>query len=105
MKHDELKIQIECVKYLSSLGYICIHPANERAMGIADVKRMQSAGVLKGVPDLICFKNGQTLFVEVKTSRGVLSIEQLAFQEWALNQPNTNYYVTRSIEQLKEQVK
>ena len=67
----ESKIQTKIINRLKKEGWICI-------------KLIRTS--LNGIPDLMCLKNGQTMFIEVKQEKGKLSelqkvrIEQLRKQ-------------------------
>lgn len=54
----ESKIQTKIINKLKKEGWICI-------------KLIRTS--LNGIPDLICLKNGETIFIEVKQPNGKLS--------------------------------
>ena len=76
----EYQIQIKLVKYLKSKKlskFRFFHVANQ---GIRSTKYkflLSSMGLKSGCPDLILeFKGGHMVYVEIKTSKGVLSKSQ-----------------------------
>lgn len=81
MKHSEARLQREVVTELRSNGWVVISIPNERALGIADAKRMQAMGLTKGAPDLIAWDlQNNPWWFELKTPRGVRSPEQICFE-------------------------
>jgi hypothetical protein len=86
MKYDENELQKIVVNRLRAAGYIVIHVANERQMGVAEARRMQSLGVVKGAPDLICWgTGGQCWWLELKAAGRKRTIEQVCFEKTASN--------------------
>ncbi len=55
-------------QYLSLRGVFCI-------------RMQQGLGSFKGLPDLLCIKNGIVFFIEVKKKGGKLSSHQQKFKE------------------------
>lgn len=102
MKHDESKLQQEVVEYLRSKWCVVISVPNERNLGIADAKRMQSMGLTKGAPDLLVWDmKGNAYWFELKTPQGQRTLEQLCFEHLA-GEHNITYKVVRNINDVKE---
>ena len=64
----------------------------------------KSAGVVKGVSDLILICEGFTVYIEMKTETGVQSREQKDFAEKVRSRGHT-YFVCRSEEEFQRIVK
>lgn len=104
MKHSEAKLQREVVAKLRGAGWLVLSIPNERALGIADAKRMQAMGLTKGAPDLIAWDNdAKAWWFELKTPRGVRSPEQVCFEGLA-KELNINYRVLRRIGDIEDLV-
>jgi hypothetical protein len=58
---------------------------------------IENNGLSSGVPDLICFKGDQFLFIEVKTKKGTYTPSQEAFAELAPKH-GTAYHTVRSLD-------
>lgn len=75
---EETDIKAAIIKTMESLGLIVIRVQSGRVKG----GRMHLAA--KGTPDIICaMPGGRILFVEVKTSTGTQSREQVEFESRA----------------------
>ncbi|MEW6095057.1 MAG: hypothetical protein AB1567_00830 [bacterium] len=61
----------------------------------------QGLGSYKGLPDIIACKNGQVLFIEVKTSTGRQTIWQKVFQQ-KIEKARCKYILVRGIEDLQK---
>jgi len=59
---------------------------------------IENSGKSAGVSDIICFKGGRFLFLEVKTATGKLNDNQIAFRDLAASHGCT-VHVVRSVEQ------
>ena len=102
MKHNEAKLQQKVVAYLRSQGCVVISVPNERNLGIADARRMQSMGLTKGAPDLLVWDiNGKPYWFELKTKQGKRTLEQHCFEHLA-SQLNITYRVVRDITDVKD---
>ena len=60
---------------------------------------VQSIGSFKGAPDIIACKNGQVLFIEVKTPRGRQSEHQKEFQK-NIEAQKCKYLLVRDLDDL-----
>ncbi len=66
-----------CCQYLPLRGWIVHQNANQPTYDAkAGCYRSQGKHKLKGMPDLTAFKDGRTVFVEVKTGKGKLNPDQ-----------------------------
>jgi Holliday junction resolvase len=54
----ESKIQSKIIKRLESEGWLCVKLIKTNK---------------NGIPDLVCFKDGKSMFIEVKREEGILS--------------------------------
>ena len=81
---DERTVQREIVRALRKLGMMVHHsPNGSHLAGDKYARLRQSAalkadGMMAGFPDLIVFKRGRTLLIEVKREGGVMSDDQIA---------------------------
>lgn len=64
----------------------------------------QSRFQIKGLPDIQGVIRGRALFIEVKSKKGRLSIEQKDFGERAINE-GAIWFVARSIEDVEKELK
>ena len=55
----------------------------------------------KGIPDLLCMRDGRVWFVEIKTPKGKLSPHQERFKMFC-EYYGVPYYVVRSLEETQE---
>lgn len=62
---------------------------------------LQGVGCRKGFPDLTAMKNGQTVYIEVKTETGRLSAYQKEFQN-ICHQHGCTYIVARSVKDVAD---
>lgn len=67
------------------------------------VRNHQSLGSQPGVADLTGVKNGQTVWIEIKTSRGNLSGAQMKFKE-QIEMHGGTFWVIRSLEELTAKI-
>lgn len=80
----ESQIQAEIKQYLQIKGWFVY-------------KNHQSLGSYKGIADLTAIKNGQVLWIEVKTTRGKVSPYQEAFK-CDIEHHGGRYIVARSVD-------
>ena len=85
----ESEIQKKIINYLKKEGYLVVKTI---VLNVA------------GYPDIFAFKNGKTLFVEVKNEKGKVS-ELQQHRINSLRQTGFNVIITRSIEDFKETLK
>lgn len=72
--------------------------------GIKYVYNLQGLGCYKGISDLtLFFKNGVTVWVEIKTETGKQSEYQRIFQKM-LEETGNKYMIVRSLDDLIEQL-
>lgn len=72
---------------------------------ILEAKTLKSTGQMAGVSDLIILQpNGKTLFVEVKIEKGIQSEVQKIFED-KVRSLGFNYYLVRSLEDVKIMLK
>ena len=62
---------------------------------------LQGVGCRKGFPDLTAMKNGQTVYIEVKTETGRLSAYQKEFQS-ICHKHGCTYIVARSVKDVAD---
>ena len=100
-EHD---IQKQLVQYLRLKGWVTI--CSDMTIGSIFLGRNQKQrmaffnyckgqGLTKGQPDLIAIKGNQIFFIEVKTEKGKLSIEQAKMERLL-----PNYHIIRSLDEL-----
>jgi len=65
-----------------------------------EAKMMKNTGLLPGASDLEIIIPGKTIYVEVKTPRGVQSDEQKEFQQ-RVESLGFEYHLVRSLEEFK----
>jgi hypothetical protein len=104
--NSEQIIQNQILDFLNFNKIFCFRVNN---VGIYDEKnkiyRTPSKFSLKGVSDIVgILPNGKFLSIEVKTAKGVVSIEQKAFIN-KINSMNGLSFVARSIEDVKNELK
>lgn len=102
MKHEEYELQCKVVKQLRDWGIVVFSIPNERNLGVSDSVRMRASGLTKGAPDLVCWsRNGKCWWLELKTTKGVRSQEQLCMEHLA-NDVGVEYMVVRSLDDIKD---
>lgn len=84
----EQKIKKEIKQYLRLYGWFVFHIHS------------QSKYAYPGISDLIAIKDGVTLFLEVKTDKGVLSSAQIEFRN-NVESHGGKYFIVRSIEDVQ----
>ena len=67
-------------------------------------KTFKNTGTMAGVSDLIVVLNRETIFVELKTETGIQSEKQKEF-EMKIKQLNQEYYLIKSLDQFKNELK
>jgi len=83
-KLKESEIQRQIKEYLQWNGWFV-------------VKIHQSLGSFKGIADLYAIKNGRSVWIEVKTSEGRQSVDQIAFEQ-EIKRHGGEYIVARSLD-------
>lgn len=102
MTHAEARLQREVVHELRSHGWLVLSIPNERALGIADIKRMEAMGMTKGAPDLMAWDlQNNPWWFELKTPRGKRSPEQICFEHTAA-ELGIGYRVVRSVHDVQD---
>ena len=85
-KKKETEIQNEIRDYLRLRGWFVI-------------RHQQSLGSMKGLSDLTALKNGETVYIEVKTERGKQSEHQMEFQR-EIEAHGGKYILARSLDEV-----
>lgn len=85
----ESKIQSSCIKYAKNDGWV--------------VLKIIKCNI-NGMSDIILFKEGKTLFIEVKNEIGKQSEIQKYVQK-LIEAQGFKYYIVRSLEEFKEKLK
>jgi hypothetical protein len=108
MKHEESKIQKECVRWFKmqhATKLICAIP-NGGKRGVVEASIMKAEGVLAGMPDLFIAepsKGYHGMFVEMKTKTGKLTTnQQIVHDHLFLN--DYHVVVCRSIDEFMKLV-
>ena len=100
MKHKDLEhiLQVRIVNYLRLNNIFVIAIPNGGRRDAITGSRLKSEGVVAGAPDLVLILNdGETVWVELKTTTGRQQLSQKWFQE-QLEQLQHNYLIWRSID-------
>lgn len=100
MKHEESKLQMEIVSALQKAGVFVISVPNERNLGVSDALRMRAMGLTKGAPDLIVYTD-HWIWLELKTKKGVRSVEQECFETKAI-ELGVEYRLVKQFESIKD---
>lgn len=81
----EEHLQCAVVYYLqlrtNSKNTLFFHPANGGKRNVIEAAKFKRMGLVPGASDLIIIHNGIPLALELKTEKGRLSDNQLAFQD------------------------
>jgi Holliday junction resolvase len=85
---EESKVKTEIRNYLKKNGF------HYRAIGSNQYTR-------KGIPDAYAIKNGHILFIECKSSKGKMSIEQIK-EMYEIMGHGGNYIIAYGIDCIKE---
>jgi Holliday junction resolvase len=88
----EGKIKAEIREYLDKTGWYAFNVAQFNKKGYK---------IHGGISDLIAIKNGQVLFIEVKTPTGTLLESQVEFSR-EIVEHGGKYVIARSVEDLME---
>lgn len=88
VKLTETEIQNQIRAYLRMNGWYVI-------------RHQQSLGSLKGLSDLTAIKNGLTIYIEVKTPRGVQSKYQKEFQD-EIESHGGKYFLVKSVNEMQK---
>jgi hypothetical protein len=83
---SEQELQSKCIKYAKAKGWF-----------VLKVIRCN----ISGYPDCTLFKDGQTIFVEFKSEKGVQSELQKYVEKQLIDQ-GFKYYLIKSLEKFKE---
>lgn len=71
MKRLEDYIQFQICQYLRKVGVFFFHVPNGAKRSPAEASRLKALGLISGIPDLVlCFPQGRTVFIELKTGKG-----------------------------------
>lgn len=85
----ESQLQAKCIKYAQEQGWIVLKIISSN---------------MNGISDLILFKDGVTIFIEMKTEKGRVAPLQLYRQKQLLEQ-GFKYEICRSLDEFKEILK
>lgn len=109
MSEDQIQQQIftwynnnYCLKNHNPRHIIFSIP-NGGSRNILEAKKMKLTGTLAGVSDLIIIQQNKTIFVEVKTEKGIQSDVQKDFQTRVSNL-GFEYLIVRSLEDFKNKI-
>lgn len=109
MSEDQIQQQIftwynnkYCLKNHNPRHIIFSVP-NGGSRNILEAKKMKLTGTLAGVSDLIIIQQNKTIFVEVKTEKGIQSDVQKDFQTRVSNL-GFEYLIVRSLEDFKNKI-
>jgi Holliday junction resolvase-like predicted endonuclease len=81
----ESQLQAKCIKYAQEQGWI--------------VLKVISCN-MNGISDLILFKDGRTVFIEMKTAKGRVAPLQL-YRQKQLQEQGFKYEIVRSVDDFK----
>ena len=105
---SEAKIQQEIYNWFNNNYCLKFHkPRNiifsvpNETTSFMELKRKKQMGLTSGVSDLIVIIENEVLFVEVKTSTGIISENQKQFRE-TVERLGFRYYVVRSLKEFQE---
>ena len=79
MKHEEHTIQVNFVKWfrIKYKKYFIFAIPNGGKRGMLEAVRLKKEGVVAGIPDIqVSINNGNSIFIELKTRTGKLSVKQ-----------------------------
>ncbi len=82
----EAAIQRAIIDRLRFCNVLCVAVPNEGKRTATAGRRLKSAGMRPGFPDLICMQSGQVAFLEVKAPKGVVSEAQRTMHLLLVNQ-------------------
>ena len=79
---EENRLQFACAKWLRENGYLFFHTPNEGKRSAQQASKLIALGLQPGVHDLcILLDGGVTVWVELKTTKGVVSQHQKNWHE------------------------
>lgn len=82
MLGEENRIQFACAKWLRENGYLFFHTPNEGKRTAQQGAKLIALGLQPGVHDLcVLLDGGVTVWIELKTGRGVVSQHQKNWHE------------------------
>lgn len=84
----ESELQSLCNAYLKKMGIRFYHP--EKGRGVNKTHRA-------GQPDITALENGKVIFIELKNENGIMSPEQVDFQDLA-EENNFPHFIVKSFE-------
>lgn len=109
MSEDQIQQQIftwynnnYCLKNQNPRHIIFSVP-NGGSRNILEAKKMKLTGTLAGVSDLIIIQPNKTIFIEVKTEKGIQSDVQKDFQS-RVDNLGFEYLIVRSLEDFKNKI-
>lgn len=100
MAESEAVLQSRIVKALRTRGYAPLHIPNEQ-VGCTAVRigQLVAMGMMPGAPDLLVpIGEGKTIFMEVKTPRGIQSQQQKNFERLWCQKYGYEYRIVRSVD-------
>lgn len=100
IKTSEISIQSDILTYLlfkESQDELVVQRINNIPVSDKGTYRSLPNGVHRGFPDILVFKNGKTIFIEVKSNNGKMSEYQKDFAELIIKQ-GFEYYLVRSLD-------
>lgn len=100
MRHEELKLQIRCVNYLTYKysHLLWHHSPNEAKRSDQQGSTLKKMGMQPGWPDLDIIDKQITVHVEFKTQTGRQSADQKRMQG-RITEQGHYYYICRSFEE------
>lgn len=91
----------DVIRAFKSPMAVCYHTPNGGYRNIATAKALKAMGVMAGVPDwTILLPGGQTKFLELKTPKGTLSVQQKEFRA-NVETLGFEYAIARTPEQVR----
>lgn len=96
-KHEEKDLQRAIINTLRAHGAICGKVKAEA--GVWNNIRLKSNLLFTGVPDILCFFENKQFWIEVKTSTGRLSDDQIVFQKLCQS-ANICHLIIRDIKEI-----
>jgi len=102
MKETQIQsIIIDYLSYLENQGKLFFQRTNNTAIYQENRYRRLAKGQKKGFPDIILCYKGYFVGLEVKTDKGIQSIEQKELEE-TIKRNYGYYFIVRSLEDVKE---
>lgn len=101
MKESEVKKSVaDYLQYQRNLGELIYFRLNAGSFIVTDGQyRRRIQGAPKGTADYLVVKDGQVIFLEIKSEKGKLSPEQIEFSKEVQKQ-KAIYFIVRSLEDL-----